>query len=46
MNFAISDDQQQLLNAVDRFLDQRLPIEEVRRRDAARVELDPWPVGA
>ena len=35
MNFAISDDQQQLLNAVDRFLDQRLPIEEVRRRDAA-----------
>ncbi|MFM7569676.1 MAG: acyl-CoA dehydrogenase family protein [Betaproteobacteria bacterium] len=35
MNFAISNDQQQLLDAVDRFLDQRLPPEEVRRRDAA-----------
>lgn len=35
MDFAISAEQQSMLDAVDRFLAQRLPPEEVRRRDAA-----------
>jgi alkylation response protein AidB-like acyl-CoA dehydrogenase len=35
LDFAISDEQQSILQAVDRFLAQRLPPEEIRRRDAA-----------
>lgn len=35
MDFSISSDQQAMLAAVDRFLEERLPAAEVRRRDAA-----------
>jgi alkylation response protein AidB-like acyl-CoA dehydrogenase len=35
VDFSISEEQQAMLDAVGRFLEDRLPVEEVRRRDAA-----------
>ena len=37
MDFSISDEQRQILDSIDRFVDRRLPKEEVRRRDAEHV---------
>lgn len=36
-DFSITDEQQAMLDAVDRFLERRLPPQEVRRRDAGHV---------
>jgi alkylation response protein AidB-like acyl-CoA dehydrogenase len=37
MDFSISDEQRQILDSIGRFVDRRLPKEEVRRRDAEHV---------
>lgn len=38
MNFALSDEQRQILDLVDRLMREHLPPEEVRRRDAAHAD--------
>lgn len=37
MDFAITDEQNRILDTVDRFISRRLPPEEVRRRDAGHI---------